>query len=163
VSTWGEPSAGSDDLEGSESVVAEINITPLTDVFLVLLIIFMVTTIQVVDAEKQAARRGEGRPCPRRRARASDRPRGRCPILTITKADELYLFTRRIEPKNLEEELRKALKDGNSDTLLLRGDKQVISGTAVDVMSVAKRAGRQEHRHPDAARASSRLAVRARV
>jgi len=31
------------------SIVAEINVTPLTDIFLVLLIIFMVTTTAIVD------------------------------------------------------------------------------------------------------------------
>jgi biopolymer transport protein ExbD len=63
------------------------------------------------------------------------------PILTITKTGELYLFSRKIDSNNLEEELRKALADGQSETLLLRGDQQVMLGSAVNVMSVAKRAG----------------------
>ena len=42
-----------DDGNGDENVVAEINITPLTDVFLVLLIIFMVTTSVVANQSKQ--------------------------------------------------------------------------------------------------------------
>src|SRR6185503_7905821 len=40
---------GSDDDEGSDGVFAEINITPLTDLFLVLLIIFMVTSTVIVQ------------------------------------------------------------------------------------------------------------------
>ncbi len=45
-------SGGGDDGDvGSETVVAEINITPLTDVFLVLLIIFMVTSTALVESE----------------------------------------------------------------------------------------------------------------
>jgi len=36
---------------GGESIVAEINITPLTDIFLVLLIIFMVTSTAMVESE----------------------------------------------------------------------------------------------------------------
>ncbi len=39
---------GEDDLEGG--IFAEINITPLTDIFLVLLIIFMVTTTAIAEA-----------------------------------------------------------------------------------------------------------------
>jgi biopolymer transport protein ExbD len=43
-----------DDIEnGGDAIVAEINITPLTDVFLVLLIIFMVTTSVVASQGKQ--------------------------------------------------------------------------------------------------------------
>src|SRR4030095_14736621 len=36
--------------ESSEGIMAEINITPLTDVFLVLLIIFMITTSAMVES-----------------------------------------------------------------------------------------------------------------
>ena len=36
--------------ESEESVFSEINITPLTDIFLVLLIIFMVTSSVIVNA-----------------------------------------------------------------------------------------------------------------
>ena len=136
-----EDSAGmSDDLEGSESVVAEINITPLTDVFLVLLIIFMVTTIQVVDAEK-AARDGVKVALPQADAAGPVTTKRAVPIVTINAANEIYLFTRKIAAENLEQELKKALTDGNSDTILLRGDKQVMLGSAVDIMSIAKRAG----------------------
>src|ERR671910_2728492 len=40
---------GSDDEGDSDGVFAEINITPLTDIFLVLLIIFMVTSTVIVQ------------------------------------------------------------------------------------------------------------------
>ncbi len=45
-------SAGDGSENGDDGVVAEINITPLTDIFLVLLIIFMVTT-SVIDNESK--------------------------------------------------------------------------------------------------------------
>jgi biopolymer transport protein ExbB len=45
-----EPASGSEDGEvAADNVVAEINITPLTDVFLVLLIIFMVTSTALCE------------------------------------------------------------------------------------------------------------------
>jgi len=133
-----ELDSGSD--EGSESVVAEINITPLTDVFLVLLIIFMVTTTAVVDAQK-AARDGVKVALPKADAAGPVTEKRAVPILTITKDNKLYIFTREIQPENLEEELRKALEAGQSDQLLLRGDHTVQLGSAVNVMSAAKRAG----------------------
>src|SRR5512146_1340628 len=45
---------GSDDAEGGEGngIFSDINITPLTDIFLVLLIIFMVTTTAIAEAGK---------------------------------------------------------------------------------------------------------------
>jgi biopolymer transport protein ExbD len=131
---------GGEEGDSAEQVVAEINITPLTDVFLVLLIIFMVTTTAVVDAEK-AARDGVRIALPKMDAAGPVTKKRSDPVLTITKAGELYLFTKKIEANNLEAELSKALKDIGSETLLLRGDKQVMLGSAVDVMSIAKRAG----------------------
>ncbi len=50
----GGPSGGADDgeLESVGGIFADINITPLTDIFLVLLIIFMVTTTAIAEAGK---------------------------------------------------------------------------------------------------------------
>jgi biopolymer transport protein ExbD len=135
-----DSTAGMEDLDGPESVVAEINITPLTDVFLVLLIIFMVTTIAVTDADK-AAREGVKVALPSADAAGPVNQKRAVPVLTITSTGELYLFSRKIEAANLEQELKKAMTDGNSDTLLLRGDKKVMLGAAVDIMSTAKKAG----------------------
>jgi biopolymer transport protein TolR len=109
-------------------------------VFLVLLIIFMVTTTAVVDAEK-AARDGVKVALPKADASGPVTSKRAVPILTITKGGELYLFSRKIAQENLEPELKKALADGQSETLLIRGDKSVFLGAAVDVMSTAKRAG----------------------
>ena len=129
-----------DDGEAQDAVIAEINITPLTDVFLVLLIIFMVTTTAVVDAEK-AAREGVKVALPKANAAGPVTKRRSDPVLTITKGNELYLFAKKVTGADLEVELKKALADAQSETLLLRGDKQVMLGSAVDVMSIAKRAG----------------------
>ena len=63
------------------------------------------------------------------------------PVLTVTRANELYLGARKLDPANLEAEIRKALNEVGGDTLLIRGDKNVYLGSAVDIMSVAKRAG----------------------
>ncbi len=50
------PQPPTDDVvEDDGGMFSEINITPLTDVFLVLLIIFMVVSSSMVEAEKQAA------------------------------------------------------------------------------------------------------------
>jgi biopolymer transport protein ExbD len=42
-----QPDVNNDDEEGGDSIFAEINITPLTDVFLVMVIIFMVSALAV--------------------------------------------------------------------------------------------------------------------
>jgi len=125
---------------GAETVVAEINITPLTDVFLVLLIIFMVTSTALVESEV-ASRSGMKVVLPKANAAGTTQQRRSDPILTVTKGGELYLGSKKVEPANLEAEIRKALQDVSSETLLIRGDKSVYLGAAVDIMSTAKKAG----------------------
>ena len=125
---------------GGESVVAEINITPLTDVFLVLLIIFMVTSTALVESEA-ASRAGVKVVLPKANTAGPVSQRRSDPVLTVTKANEVYLGSKKIEIANLEAEIRKALTEVGSETLLIRGDKSVLLGAAVDIMSVAKKAG----------------------
>ena len=123
----------------ADSVVAEINITPLTDVFLVLLIIFMVTSTALVESEV-ASRAGMKVVLPKANAAGPVSQKRSDPVLTVTRANELYLGSRKLDPSNLEAEIRKALADVGSETLLIRGDKNVYLGSAVDIMSVAKKA-----------------------
>lgn len=125
---------------GSETIVAEINITPLTDVFLVLLIIFMVTSTALVESEV-AARAGMKVVLPKANAAGPVSQRRSDPVLTVTKANEIYLGSKKVAPADLESEIRQALQNVGSQTLLIRGDKNVLLGAAVDIMSTAKRAG----------------------
>ena len=125
---------------GADSVVAEINITPLTDVFLVLLIIFMVTSTALVESEV-ASRAGMKVVLPKANAAGPVSQRRSDPVLTVTRANELYLGSRKLDASNLEGEIKKALAETGSETLLIRGDKNVLLGSAVDIMSIAKKAG----------------------
>ena len=125
---------------GGETIVSEINITPLTDVFLVLLIIFMVTSTALVESEV-ASRTGVKVALPKANAAGAVTKRRTDPVLTVTKSNEIYLMNRKIDPAHLEEEIHKALTEVDSETLLLRGDKSVFLGAAVDLMAVAKKAG----------------------
>jgi len=135
TSTGDEPGDG-----GGETIVSEINITPLTDVFLVLLIIFMVTSTALVESEV-ASRAGMKVVLPKANAAGPVSQRRSDPVLTVTKANEIYLGSKKVAPAELEGEIRKALQNVGSETLLIRGDKNVLLGAAVDIMSTAKKAG----------------------
>ena len=135
-----DASAAETDADVNEAVVAEINITPLTDVFLVLLIIFMVTSTAMVESEI-TSRTGVKVALPKANAAGAVTKKRTDPIVTVTKNNEIFLFSKKVEVANLEEEIRKALNDVGSETLLLRGDKNVFLGEAVDLMAIAKKAG----------------------
>lgn len=132
--------ASADEEGGGEAIVAEINITPLTDVFLVLLIIFMVTSQVMVESES-ASRAGVKVSLPKSQAAGPVTKKLTIPVLTITKNNELFIFNKKVAPEALETELRAALASAQADEVLIRGDKTVLLGATVDLMSVAKRAG----------------------
>ncbi len=127
--------------EDEGEIVAEINITPLTDIFLVLLIIFMVTSTAMVESE-MAQRSGVKVNLPQASSGSNVSQKRSDPILTITQGGLIYLGNNKIDDVGrLGDEIKKALEAAQSETLLIRGDQNVLLGKAVDIMSVARRAG----------------------
>jgi biopolymer transport protein ExbD len=114
-----------------DGVVAEINITPLTDVFLVLLIIFMVTTSVVANQSKNIDLPG---------AEVSDTtPKG--VTVTVTPDGKILVDDTPATPENLYQVLETALENSREKLVILRGDKRVLLGQAVDILDMAQRAG----------------------
>ena len=120
-----------DDENPDDGVVAEINITPLTDVFLVLLIIFMVTTSVVANQSKQVDLPG---------AEVSETtPQG----VTVTVLQDGSMQVNDVNTSDAElfARLEAALKDTRDKLVILRGDKNVLLGKAVNILDVAQQAG----------------------
>lgn len=131
---------GSDDpASGDDAVFAEINITPLTDIFLVLLIIFMVTSSVIVNSSN-GARAGLKVNLPQGghadvASQASDMS------VAILQDGTLMLSGARVSA----DELKKAFDDAkvkSADTLVVvQADEGVPHGKVVEVMELAKGAG----------------------
>jgi biopolymer transport protein ExbD len=122
---------GNDDDSG---IVAEINITPLTDIFLVLLIIFMITSSAMIESGGKVN-------LPKAVATQSE---SRGITVTLTPKNEIYVNQKRIDEGGLEAALRGALDASADKTVILRGDRDVLLGQTVKVMSIIKRAGASE-------------------
>jgi biopolymer transport protein ExbD len=132
------PSA--DDGESTDGVFAEINITPLTDIFLVLLIIFMVTSSVIVNPHAAGARAGLKVNLPK--GGASDIAPSATDLSVAILADgSLALAGKSVN----ETELKKALEDAhrkNPDTLvIIQADEGVSHGKVVQIMELAKSTG----------------------
>lgn len=125
------PLGGSDD---NSEIFAEINITPLTDIFLVLLIIFMITSSAMIESggkinlPKAVATRTESRGT----------------TVTLTPKHEIFVNQKKVSEESLEKTLQEALATSPDKTVILRGDKDVLLGDTVKVMSIIKRAGASE-------------------
>ncbi|HEY7166756.1 MAG TPA: biopolymer transporter ExbD [Candidatus Binatia bacterium] len=125
------PLGSSDDNSG---IVAEINITPLTDIFLVLLIIFMITSSAMVESGGKVN-------LPRAVATRSET---RGTTVTLTPKHEIYVNQQKVSEDGLEPALKQALDTNADKTVILRGDREVLLGDTVKVMSMIKRAGATE-------------------
>lgn len=119
--------------ENSE-IVAEINITPLTDIFLVLLIIFMITSSAMIESGGKVN-------LPKAVATQSE---SRGTTVTLTPKREIFVNQKLVSEEALEKVLQDALSKNSAKTVILRGDREVLLGDTVKVMSIIKRAGASE-------------------
>jgi biopolymer transport protein TolR len=111
--------------------LAEINVIPLVDVVLVLLVIFMVTAPMLY--------RGMDIKLPTS-ASNTIKPEIRA-VLTIEKDQRLYLDKDQVSVAQLERKLR-VLKEEHKDvSIYLRADRDVPYGVVVQVMDGVKKAG----------------------
>jgi biopolymer transport protein ExbD len=122
--------------EGGADIVSEINITPLVDVFLVLLIIFMVTSSVMSQMGMEVN-------LPKASAGSADaQPDG--VIITLLAGGRVQLNGKDLPSTDigtLEKQVRDALGKASSKTVILEGDKQAFWGSAIQIMDAAKRAG----------------------
>lgn len=123
-------------LERSRRVNAEINIVPFTDVLLVLLVIFMVTTPLIVQGQLKVK-------LPKARAAAKQadlRPL----VVTLNAAGRVFLGDQEVSLQDLPQFLGPALKERAEKQVLISADKTVQHGRVVAVMDMAKQAGAEK-------------------
>jgi biopolymer transport protein ExbD len=120
------------DTEDSDAIIAEINITPLTDVFLVLLIIFMVTSSVIANTGKKVD-------LPEAVQQSQTPPKA--VNVTITEAGVVQVNDQVVKLEQLRSHLEKALAATDNKTVILRGDRKVVLEQAVYVLDQAQLAG----------------------
>ena len=113
-------------------LMSEINVTPMVDVMLVLLIIFMITSPMLVagiDVElpktDSAAISGDSKPLE----------------ITINKHGEVFLLDTKIEKTKLVQKLKDVTKEKTDKKIFVKGDKNIAYGEIVDVMALIYNAG----------------------
>jgi biopolymer transport protein TolR len=116
--------------------MAEINVTPLVDVMLVLLIIFMITAPMLTQGLDVALPQAEGRSF----ELASNNPAK----VTVTSAGAVYVDGTAVGSANLELSLGPMLRARGIKRALLEADEGVPYGRVVGVLDVMNRAGVQQ-------------------
>lgn len=119
---------------GEGDIVAEINVTPLTDIFLVLLIIFMVTSTALTQ-------QGTKVNLPRAAAGGAE-PSG--VIVTATADHRIELNGKPVPIDGLRAALEAIFQKGGERSVILQGDRNVVLEQAVQIMTVAKESGAEK-------------------
>jgi len=111
--------------------LAEINIIPLVDVVLVLLLIFMLTAPMMYRGIDVNLHKAAAKP-----TAVEERM-----ILTVTKDRTLYLNDKPIALATLEPQLLEAFKSRTDKTLYLKADAGLAYGAVIETMDRVRRAG----------------------
>ena len=124
--------AFSNDGGGRGSALSEINVTPLVDVMLVLLIIFMVAAPMLttgVDVELPKA----------------DAPRmdidEEQPSITVQRDQRIFLFGEEVSLDVLQQRLLTDERVRNVDEVFVQADEQVPYGVVAQVLAIVRQAG----------------------
>ena len=123
--------AGGGDNRRIGTNLAEINIIPLVDVVLVLLLIFMLTAPMMYRGIDVNLPKAAARP-----TAVEERM-----ILTVTKDRTLYLNDKPVSLAQLETQLRDTFKGRTDRTLYLKADAGLAYGAVVETMDRVRRAG----------------------
>ena len=117
-------------------VFSDINITPLTDIFLVLLIIFMVATAITIESAAHVD-------LPKVQSQAtSDKPRG---VAVMYTADHRIIVNQgEVTETNLPAALKDAIAKDPDKLVVFQGDPSVILADMVHILDIAKSAGAQQ-------------------
>lgn len=140
------------DIDGGEDgIFAEINITPLTDVFLVMLIIFMVTAATALHEKRREIERMQEEDVAEERSGLKvNLPSGQTQeldpvasslVVAILPSGDIYVNNEAVDETQLDNIFRSAFTRDKDTQVVLKADAGVHHGRVVGVMERAKRIG----------------------
>jgi biopolymer transport protein TolR len=112
--------------------MADINVTPMVDVMLVLLIIFMVTAPMITSSVNVHLPSADAKPAP------SDST----PVtISVDAQGNVYLANNQVQLTNLVATLQQVSQNNQDKQIFIRGDKDVSYGTMLQVMATVTQGG----------------------
>ncbi len=114
-----------------KEIMSEINITPFTDVVLVLLIIFMIATPFIYQASMDVA-------LPQA---SSSQESTRDIIITINANGEVFFDNTQVDLALLKEKLRAAVQGKPETSVIVNGDRNARYDAVIQVLDVLTQAG----------------------
>jgi biopolymer transport protein TolR len=119
--------------DSDDRVLGDINVTPLVDVMLVLLIIFMIAAPMLHQGIAVALPRADARNLPVR----SENPL----VVSIRKDGMVFLQDAPIHPSQLVARLLPLVQARAGETVFVKGDREVPYGQVVEVLDLLQQGG----------------------
>jgi biopolymer transport protein TolR len=116
-----------------DPVMADINVTPLVDVMLVLLIIFMITAPMLHQGIEVALPRAEAQNLPMR----VEDPL----VLSIDREGDVFLRESPVELSELVDRVKSEMAGGADDAVFLKGDRDVPYGRVIEILDLLHQGG----------------------
>lgn len=111
--------------------IAEINVTPMVDVMLVLLIIFMVAAPMMTQGVQVALPKADAKPIQQNK-----------PVeISIKKDGTIYVGSTQVEKEGLVDRLKTIQKGRDEASIVLRADRDMNYGMVMEVMATLQAAG----------------------
>ncbi|PIK13737.1 biopolymer transporter ExbD [Halobacteriovorax sp. JY17] len=124
------------DNEDNEEIIADINMTPLIDIMLVLLIIFMVTSSVSLES-------GLDIDIPKTVSK-TQKKEGASVLVSMSEGGKVSVQGKLVDWNNLQQKISESLESEGTKLVIFEGDKSSKLGMAVEVMDIAKAAGAVE-------------------
>lgn len=119
-----------------EQIVAEINMTPLIDIMLVLLIIFMVTSSVSLDS-------GLDIDLPKTSSKTETKE-GQAVIVSLDVSGIISVQGKKVEGAELQAAISGYLQSEKTQTVIFEGDQKANLGRVIEIMDIAKKAGAEK-------------------
>jgi biopolymer transport protein ExbD len=116
-----------------DKIMADINVTPLIDIMLVLLIVFMVTSSVSLES-------GLDIDLPQVKSKTEGKSKSAV-IVTLSTTGKIYVQGELVSSETFSESISKALESEETKLVILEGDKKARLGMAVEIMDLARAAG----------------------
>lgn len=115
-----------------DDIVADINMTPLIDIMLVLLIIFMVSSSAAIESGLDVA-------LPETNS-VSDKSDAIL-VVTLDKSGTVAIQGTQVKPEEIKDKIAAGLLELKTESVILEGDGESSLSKAMEVMDIAKLAG----------------------
>lgn len=128
--SMGKMSDGGDE---DDAIVSDINMTPLIDIMLVLLVVFMVSSSVALES-------GMDIELPKT-SLTNDKKEAEILVISLSKDGHVAVHGKQVKTEEISRKIASSLAELKTDSVILEGDTSANLGKAIELMDMAKVAG----------------------